>query len=480
MPGSYFALSMFPLALALGIYVASRPPKQSLLFLTAVLPFEAFGVIEAGFTVPPAYLVLFAILGGLIARGDSGLGTAGRTGSVKTYLAIATVTTLFAFGTTVLPQVDLSANMQYRAGWWRSPVQLALLIFHFSLFFVIVQYIRGRTAAEALLKVHLWTAICLGCLGIYQIFAYSLNLPFADCTWSINLVDHSASVKYAAIRHYSAQVADFSTRATFPESRNFGEYLLSAVPIMAALCISRRPEIRQRFGFPASPWAVAIGLTAIFFTMSRSAWILIVPALLYVGWKLSRRQLLLIIPGALVLLSVVVVAINQVGYFGGSTGSLFEVIGGRMNWFYIVNDPRIWHFLVLWESFAQHPILGLGAGNFALWGAAFTGSPLLHSAHGFAWATLADFGLVGFVSLVVAFIILLRRLSRAIKFSPSGSTDRVIMIGVFSALLFTLFNTCFGGDRPPFYLMLLMGLAAVYTTLASKNTDECPARPETP
>ena len=37
------------------------------------------------------------------------------------------------------------------------------------------------------------------------------------------------------IRYYSARIAEFSARTTFPESRDFAEYLLSAVPGMAVL-----------------------------------------------------------------------------------------------------------------------------------------------------------------------------------------------------------------------------------------------------
>jgi len=362
--------------------------------------------------------------------------------------------------------------MQFRAGPWRSPVQLALLIFHFSLFFLIIHYVGNQQTADSILKVHLCMALALACLGIYQIFSFVFGLPLTDCTWSIGLFEDSSIVKYSSIRHYSARVAGFSTRTTFPESRDFAEYLLSAIPISFAFCVTRSSDIRRRFGFLTSPITAAIGLTAVFFTMSRSGWVFIFVALIIIGVRLSPRLLYVHLPIMVVLLSGISLLLAQIGFFAASSSSLWSIITGRFDWFYVINDPRVSHFLVLWDSFQSHPILGVGAGNFALWGAAKTGSGLVHSAHGFMWATLADFGLLGFAALLVAFAGIFFKLNRAIKISSRHSTQHILLVGLFASLVATFFNSLFGGDRPSFHLLLIAGLAAVYSSL--RPTESAP------
>lgn len=464
MPHSVLVLCLFPLALAAALVIAGKQPRESLKILAVVLPFQAFGALEAGFTIPPAYLVLFTILIGVVARGDFLSTNAPGGKRIAVYLGIAVLVTVIAAMGPSFSRTDLDVTMHYRAGPWRSPLQLALLIFHFAVFFVIVRYVRNRGIADSLLKVHLWMALVLGVFGVYQIFAFTLNLPLSDCTWSVGLIGDSATIDYSSVRHYSARIAAFSTRTTFRESRDFGEYLLTAVPLMIAFSAAGSPEIRRRFGFVASPWAAMIGLAAIFFTMSRSAWIFIALAFVIVALRQSRRLLFIHLPAGLIVLSITSLFFINIGFFDSSAASLWGILTGRFDWYFVLNDPRVSFFLVLWESFTQHPVLGLGAGNFALWGAAYTGAGLLHSAHGFVWAGLADFGLLGFAAILLVFVELFRRLNRKIKSSPRQSAQRVLLVGLFAALVATFFNAQFGGDRPPFHLLFIMGLAAAYIT----------------
>jgi len=464
MSQEFLALCTLPLALAVAIIIATQPPHKSLAVLAVVLPLQAFGAIEAGFTIPPAYLVLFAILVGIAARGESLTTASPGARWILAYLAVAVLATVLAVFGPSFSTTGLHTTMHYRAGPWRSPLQLALLIFHFAVFFVIVRYIRGQDAADSLVKVYLWTALLLGVLGIYQVFAYNFHLPLADCTWAAGLVDDSATINYSTIRLYSARVASFSSRATFRESRDFGEYLLTAVPVMLAFSAAATPEIRRRFGFLSSPIAALIGVTAIFFTMSRSAWILLVLAVVIIALCLSRRIVFVHLPLALAGLSALAIMLAKTGFFNPSATSLWDIITGRYDWYFVLNDPRSQFFQVLWQSFTQHPLLGLGAGNFALWGAAYTGSGLLHSAHGFVWAGLADFGLIGLAALVFIFAGLFWKLGRKIKLLAQDSPRRILLVGLFAALAATFINAQFGGDRPPFHLLFLMGLAATYIT----------------
>ncbi|MFC1476293.1 O-antigen ligase family protein, partial [Candidatus Zixiibacteriota bacterium] len=470
MPHSVLLLCLFPLVLAAAIIIAGRRPQDSLKILVIVIPFQAFGAIEAGFTIPPAYLVLFTILMGVVARGEF-LSTKAPGGKrIALYLGIAVLATVLAAFGPALSREGLDVTMRYRAGPWRSPIQLGLLFFHFAVFFVVVRYVRNRDTADSLLKVHLWMALLLGVFGVYQIFAFTFGLPFSDCTWSVNLLDRSSTIDYSSTRLYSAQVAGFSTRATFRESRDFADYLLSAVPITMAFCVSGSAEIRRRFGFLASPLAAFMGLAAIFFTMSRSGWILIAFALVIIALRLSRRVFYIYLPLMFIMLAAVSLVLAKAGFFNSTVMTLGEIITGRLDPYFIINDARVGYFLLLAESLQAHPLLGLGAGNFALWGAAMTGSSLVHSAHGFLWVALADFGLLGCAALVFVFAGIFRRLHRAIRKAPRRSAQNALLAGIFAALSAAFINAMFGGDRPFFHLLLIMGLAMAYSSMPTTRT----------
>jgi O-antigen ligase len=160
----------------------------------------------------------------------------------------------------------------------------------------------------------------------------------------------------------------------------------------------------------------------------------------------------------------------QAGFFTSAAGSLWGIIAGRLNPYLIVTDVRMSYFLLLWESFAAHPLLGLGAGNFALWGAAMTGSALVHSAHGFFWAALADFGLLGLGALVAVFVVVIYRLCRTLRRTPRQSLPYAVLVGLLAALLANVGNSMFGGDRPTFHLLFIAGLAVGYSSCIQAET----------
>jgi len=116
MPPKILVLFLLPLAAALAIAIAGRPPRESLKILAIVIPFPAFGALEAGFTIPPSYLILFAILVGVVARGEylRPISFSGKT--IAVFLGIAVLATVAAVWRPALPPVSLSESMQFRAG----------------------------------------------------------------------------------------------------------------------------------------------------------------------------------------------------------------------------------------------------------------------------------------------------------------------------------------------------------------------------
>ena len=131
----------------------------------------------------------------------------------------------------------------------------------------------------------------------------------------------------------------------------------------------------------------------------------------------------------------------------------------------ILLGPRAEYFLVLYDSFSNNPWLGLGAGNFAIVGAAATGSDQVHSAHGLIWAALADYGIIGCIMLTSFLAVILYQLGKTIKALPKHASIRIVGVGIFASLIALYFQSLFVGDRIQFHLILLLALAAVLVNL---------------
>lgn len=463
-------IALVPVSLVVVMFVAGRSTLDNLKIFAVLMPLQAFATLEAGFTIPPVYVFLVLMVFGVVLRGESM--TAHPPGSkwLLLYLGIAVVATVAAALWLELPAVQMDRWLRFRAGSMRSPLQLALTIFHFIPFFLVIAAAKTEQSANSVLKVHVWAGFILICLGLYQLTAFVADLPLKDFTWSINAVSDASIYSYGKVHKYGAGVTDFAIRATFVETRYFADYLLSVVPITLAFWISGSKEIRERFGILANPLVAILGVIAIFFTMSRSGWVALAVSTLILSLWLSPRVLFIHLPLTVAFTAFVVGILIEVGFFGESVTSFWSIIAERLDWQGIIMDPRVAYFLVLWEVVSENPILGVGAGNFGVLGSAMLGANVLISAHGVPWAALAEFGLLGFTALMVAFGAIMFSLGRSIRRCKIQS-QRVVMIGLFASLTALLINTCTGADRPPFHLIFLLGMAATYSFFSRRMTE---------
>lgn len=463
-PPVILAISLLPLLTVLAMAIVFRSTFDNLKLLAIALPLQAFGAIEAGFTIPPYYIILVIIILSLLIKGK--LPSAGYPGCkpIIVFWVLAMLATVIAVWGAPPEAIDFDRSMSARAGPLRSPLQFALLVFHLGLFFVVVNTLKSEGDADRILKIHLRTGLLVMILGLFQIVAFAFQLPLQDYTWSLNLAD-SATLNYGEVRLYGAGVTNFSTRATFGESLILANYLISIVPVAIALWAFGLKEIRKKFGIVASPLTAILGVTTLFFTMSRSGWVAFAISLIVLALWLSPRIIFFHVPVVFAIVAAVAALFAEVGFFSESTDTLWSIIAGRLNIYNIITDPRMRYLEVLWSSFTQHPVLGLGAGNFALVAPAVTGSDMLHSAHGVLWAALADFGILGFGALGIFFISVLVRLGGAIR-AAKPSPRQAVMIGIFASLVGLMFQDLFFGDRPTFHLIILMGLSVVYSSVS--------------
>lgn len=472
-PNLFIGIAMLPLLIGCAIILMGRDTVSNLKLLIVLIPLEAFAVIEAGFTITLAYVTLLIIILSIVLKGVN-LTTSVIGGKfILLFWVIALIATINGLMNSSLVNDFSESNMQYRAGTMRPILQYGLLLFHFSLFFILVNFIRTETELFSILKLHLTVGFALCCFGIVQYVSYIVDFPFKDITWAIPLVDGSATYSYGEVRLYSAGVSDFSTRTTFKESLHFANYINSVLPLFIAFWFAKSKDIKKRFGFLATPSVAVIGIVSLFLTFSRSGWGAFLIGMIIVTIWLAPKKALFHIPlGSIAVIGVLTLFI-KLGFFTADSSSVADIISGRFELDKILLGPRAQYFLVLWDSFQQHPLLGLGAGQFALTGAAVTGSDQVHSAHGVLWAALADFGIIGFLLLLAFFISVLVVLYRTIQEQPKDSTIRVILIGLFASISAVYFQSLFVGDRIQFYLILLLSIAVLFIQRIKKlHTNE--------
>jgi len=460
-PNLILTAAFIPLLCAATIFICTGSTRNSMKAFIILIPLQAFGALEAGFTIPPSYLLLLCLIIGIIAKGELKPANAPGSRLVLAYLGIAVVSTVVAAVWLNTPSVQFDEWMRYRAGSLRSPLQLALTIFHFVPFFLFAMVVSRTGEGASFLKVHLWTGFILCCAGIYQISAYALNLPLQDFTWSFNLVSNSSTYTYGQVHAYGAGVTDFATRTTFRETRFFADYLLSVIPISMALWLSRSQTVRDRWGFLASPAFSIIGIITVFLTMSRSAWVILALTFLFMAVWLSPRILFRQAPIAIILTAVAAALLVKLGFFSDGATSFGSIITSRLSVEGLINDPRVPYFIVLWDVFLSNPVLGVGAGNFSVFSAAALGANVLISAHGILFEALAEFGLLGFLTLLSSFLVVMIALGRGIRQTESKA-DRAVMVGLLCSFFALFLNGFTGFDRPPFHYVFIMGMCAAY------------------
>jgi O-antigen ligase len=237
---------------------------------------------------------------------------------------------------------------------------------------------------------------------------------------------------------------------TFGQPNPFAGYLATIVPLAVALLVGGRAA--------APGWLRALALlgcavlgAAILSSLSRGTWLSLALALLVMllVWEARTRRLLL----PALLLAVALVALVAVGalppvlterlgvivsYFGVFDVRTVEVTPEN---FAVVE--RMAHWQAGWYMFLDHPILGVGAGNYA---AAYSTyflpgwpDPLGH-AHNYYLNTAAETGLVGLAALLwllgAAYRVVLRGLRRAPR-----PLERAALAGVLGSLVtFTAYN----------------------------------------
>lgn len=433
--------------------------------LIAVLPLEATFVIEAGFSILPAYLLLALQIGLMTLYRERIEFERFPTKLLSGYLAVVVLSLLYAYIVTP-PLVDTTGAMTTRASALRPIVQSGLVALYIVFFAIVLQRNRTASAIRNSLQVYLGIAAMLAVLGCWQSLAVTLDFPGKDFTQAFGAIS-GEQYRYGETRFYSALITGFAPRTTFRESLHFSHYLISVVPLALTLLFYRR-QLPEQWRLRFLPALVVFGSAALFLTMSRSGWIAMLSALAFVAFFAPKRQVLKYLAccaGALLLLGGI---LTSLGYFRFDLG-LWELIALRLDAGLMESDPRVMYLNALWATFRDYPILGVGIGNYGAFGAAAAGIPTLLSAHSIFLNALVETGLLGFLALGGFILHFFVSLVRAIRRSRNMALYPYL-VGVGAGIFGMTLQYFTFGDRPSFYFLfsLAIGYALIY--LASENS----------
>jgi putative inorganic carbon (HCO3(-)) transporter len=204
-------------------------------------------------------------------------------------------------------------------------------------------------------------------------------------------------------------------------------------------------SLLRRFAFFALAIAVlGAALMALFFSLSRGAWIGVAAALVVTTIIRSKRAAVLALTGALLL--AVLVLLGQLNLIPDVVSERFSGVGDYFGFVDVrgvpVNDAnfaiveRMAHWQAAWNMFNDHPWLGIGIGNYAAVYPAYAlphwDDPLGH-AHNYYLNVLAESGIVGLAAYLVLWGAIFWTAWRAVR-STRGLAQG-IAAGAFGVLI---------------------------------------------
>ena len=228
----------------------------------------------------------------------------------------------------------------------------------------------------------------------------------------------------------------------FEQPNPFAGYLGTILPLGLALALHRRP---RGFALLAGLTAGASGL-AILLSLSRGAWVGVALGLALLLWAWGRRaRRWLALGGFGLALLLLLTATNLVPgtwsdrlvavveNFGIFDVRAVEVTGEN---FAVVE--RMAHWQAGWYMLLDHPLLGVGAGNYA---AAYPDYSLpgwpeaLGHAHNYYLNMAAETGLPGAAALVLLLIVVFRSIAAGLRRQPEGSFGRALLAGLLASFV---------------------------------------------
>jgi uncharacterized membrane protein YobD (UPF0266 family) len=432
-----------------------------------MLPLEASAVLEIGFTLRLAY-VMIALTAIATWRCADELGMP-RSPALKPLAFFALVCVVSTAQLAIWPPPptpSLQSTLEMRGSALRVFVQLFLLAIHVMLFVNVLAVVRSKFRIRTAIQVFVVIALLVALYALYQPVAVAYNLPLKDIT---NAVATSGD-RFGGVL-YSGGLVSIRPRATFQEAGNLGQFLLAALAILFVYSpfVGQKRQTTRYLAIFIITWALIA-------TLARGSYAGLAVAIMALLIAETRRVCLRqIAVSAFALIVFVAVVFPITGLTDARGISFLEVITERFS-----GDPssqeRLKSGSVLFDVWTDHPILGVGFGAYGAYGASLTNASILLSANGVWWSVLAETGIIGFCVFCWFVATLLLGAFRGYH-SCRDPELKAIIGGLGAAVVGVLTQYLFMGDRMTSFVWFLLALLAAATSTA-KNRSKRAERTE--
>ena len=451
------------IGLVFGLLVALLPPGISVALMGGV----ALGAVLLAHPELAVYLLVFAVPYESLKEITFG----GLNATITEFIA-------FCGGVGFVVQGVMGGRVTLRWTWWRKP----LLLFGLAMILSMTQATDLKGSIKEFLKL------------AEMLLAYLLVLAYIDTPAKLRrliLVIVLAVLSEAFIglaqtfAHFGpasfARVGLLRGSGTFGQPNPFAGYLNLTLPLLLAAVVIGVPLV----GRLTRPALVVIG-AALLVAESRAALIAMLAAAAVMAAIYSRRARPVVLFATLVF--ALLVAATAVGIDIPGIGDKVAVVFGLDNVDVANPTPVTWsvaerlaHMISGLRMFADHPLLGVGIGNYPaayphyrvapVWG------PDLGQAHNYYINIAAEAGIVGLAAflyvLVSAFAIVARLYDRT-----ATPMARAIALGAIGVLVTVTVHSFFDDifdHAMEVQVALVMGIATVCAGLAADWTARAPA-----
>ena len=324
---------------------------------------------------------------------------------------------------------------------------MGFIAFTSLLLWIVPQIIRSTERVDLLIRILFWSAMIVSLFGLVQ---------FLGDLWDCPIPDGLASTYTKAILDSASPIHDVRTAL-------FCKLPLIPLSLAATIFLSQsRPSHRHRILL-----LFVLGGLSLILTVSRGGYLAFAVSMIVISLWYARQFFSPKIWLTGTILASVIIAAAAIFLFSSQATQEFlfhasNLFGGAS---YL---ERVDTFAAAWRTIVQHPIFGIGMGNFGPW---FAPHPLLSPETGWAivnneyievWAEMGIVGLASFMGFIAALIIpSIQAIHRATPYRYEGA----IMIGLFAAFMGTLVQYLTFSGLFIMHIWFLIGLMVAMHTI---------------
>ena len=458
-----FAFLLFFLLLLFAL----RFPFYTFILFIISLPFEAAFVAEVGFTIRISYILLAIILLAVFFSGKKLFLKSPLNVPIFIFLSVS----LFSLVMTIIappPSPQFSEITGFRGSQFRSVIQFFFLLFFASSYFLTIHFCFDIKKIKKVLLAYIGVACAVSCYGIYQFFAIRFNLPFVDITNAIS----TSGKGYGAL--YWSQPELFRPHATFQEPLNFGNYILSILPLLLALLLLKAKNIisfgSQKLTLLSSNLVFILPmLIVLILSKSRGALIGFVAAIcilfFWSGGLKRKMKLVVLFVLFLMFFSMVLVV------FVPEYSDLGEFVFYRFRSDALESQSiqsRVFPSSTALTLLSQYPLLGIGIGNYGLWKGALHPDAVIGGGQSLWAQILTETGILGFSAFLFLIFVYLRTILGAIK-KARKTFWHPYFIGYLACFIGMMVQYLASFDRFPLYFWVFLGISMASFKLMEKD-----------